>query len=267
MNLEKYGPWALITGGSEGIGAAFARKLAAAKINVIITARKQEALDKLAEEIRNTYGVEVRALSVDLSQTDALEKTRTVTDDVEVGSIWYTAGANEFRHDFLDMDPKIYRSVITINVTNQVEFTRHYGGKIKERGHGGIILTGSSSNFCGAATLAPYTAAKAFSRIFTESLWAECQGTGIDVLHMSINFTATPAMMRLGLDVSVAQPPEDVADEALAHLGKGPLVIHAGQRALDTAIARSQLENRGDVINKFATPRREEIKHVDKADA
>lgn len=264
MNLEKYGPWALIIGGSEGIGAAFARKLAAAKFNIVIAARKQEALDALAEEIRATHGVEVRAVSVDLSRLDALDTVRTVTDDIDVGLFIYNAGANEFRSEFLVMDPEIYRGVINITVVNQAEFTRHYGGLIKERGRGGIILAGSSSNFCGSATLAPYTAAKSFSRIFTESIWSECIGTDIDVLHMSVGFTATPAMQRLGIDTSTAQTPEDAAQETLDNMTNGPLLILGGQAAFDLAVKRSQLENRATVVQSFATPRRENMPQAPK---
>jgi len=263
--MEKYGPWALIVGGSEGIGAAFARKLAAAGINIVVVARKPEPLEALANEIRGTYGVEARWKSVDLSRLDALDQVRTVTDDVEIGFLIYNAGANEFRADFLDMDPAIYRGVINITVVNQAEFARHYGGLIKQRGHGGIILAGSSSNFCGAATLGPYTAAKSFSRILTESIWAECQDTDIDVLHMSIGFTATPAMERLGIDVSSAQPPEDAAQEALDNMKNGPLLILGGEKALEMAKKRSQLDDRAAVIRSFATPRREAMPQAEKA--
>jgi short-subunit dehydrogenase len=259
MNLEKYGPWALIIGGSEGIGAAFARKLAAEKFNVVIVARKQAPLDELAAEIRETTGVEVRSVSVDLSTDDALSKVRQATDDIEIGFFIFNAGANSIRGDFFDLDPAVYRAVIQINVTAQVEFTRHYGKLMSERGHGGIILAGSSSNFLGAATLAPYTAAKSFSRIFTESLWAECKPKNIDVLHMCVGFTGTPAMQRLGYDLSTAQSPEEVAQLSLDNIENGPLLILGGEKGYETAIKRSQLDNRADLIMTVATPRREDI--------
>jgi uncharacterized protein len=71
MNLEKYGPWGLIIGGSEGIGAAFARKLATQKFNVVLIARKTQPLEELASELRLT-GIQVRTLSADLSKPDVL---------------------------------------------------------------------------------------------------------------------------------------------------------------------------------------------------
>jgi short-subunit dehydrogenase len=261
MDLAKYGPWALIVGGSEGVGADCARQLARQGFNIVLVARKPEPLQALANELAAT-GVEVRHASVDLSQPDALAATRAVTDDLEVGLLLYLAGANETRGDFFDLDPKVYRGVIAINVIGQVEFTHHYGGRMRARGRGGIVLAGSLSNFCGAATLAPYTGAKAFSRIFTESLWAECAQMNIDVLHVVLGFTDTPAMRRLGLDTRSAQSADEAARETLAAIGAGPLLILGGEPNFKIAAARSQLADRADVIRTGATPRRESMQHV-----
>jgi short-subunit dehydrogenase len=258
MNLEKYGPWALIVGGSEGIGAAFARKLAEKKFNIVLVARKEAPLAELAMELRET-GAEVRTLSADLSLPDVLETVRKATDDIVIGYLIYVAGANSVRGNIVELDPKVYRAVIAVNVLAPVEFVRHYGSGMKDRGRGGIIVAGSLSNFIGSATLGPYTASKAFSRIFTEALWAECKPMGIDVVHMVVGFTATPAMERLGIDTTAAQSPEQVAQEALENMEKGPLLLLGGQKALDVAIRRSVLVDRGALIASVATPTRENI--------
>jgi uncharacterized protein len=255
--VEYYGPWALIIGGSEGIGASFARQLAGQGFNIVIVARKPEPLEEVAAEVR-AMGVEVRTVSADLSEPDVLHRVRGMTDDIEVGLLIYNAGANKVRGDFVDLDPQAFRDVIAITVVGQAEFVRHYGALMKARGRGGIILAGSSSNFLGSATLATYTGAKAFSRIFGEALWAECRPMGIDVLHIVINFTDTPAMHRSGWDTTGAQAPDEVAQESLDNLRNGPLLILGGQRGLDMAIARSGLTNRADLIGTIATPRREE---------
>lgn len=261
MDKAKYGPWALIVGGSEGIGAACARQLAAEGFNIVLTARKTEPLQALAEELAGT-GAGIRYGSVDLSKPDALDRTRALTDDIEVGLMLYIAGANSIRGNFLELDPEVYRSVVAINVLGQIEFTRHYGGLMRERGRGGILLSGSLSNFCGSATVAAYTGAKAFSRVFTESLWMECAEMNIDVLHVVVGYTDTPAMRRLGLDTRTAQSPEEAAREALDALGSGPLLILGGEPNLRVATARSQLVDRGTVIRTAGTPRREAIPHV-----
>jgi short-subunit dehydrogenase len=258
MNLKKYGPWALIIGGSEGIGSSFARKLAAKQFNLALVARKRPPLEEVATELR-TMGVEVRTLSTDLGKPDVLEKVRTITDDIEIGYLIYVAGANSIRGNIVDMAPEVYHSVIAVNVSAPVEFVHHYGALMKARGRGGIILTGSSCNYIGSATLGPYTASKAFSRIFAEALWAECKPMGIHVLHMVINFTATPAMLRLGLDTTTAQAPDEVAQEALDNMENGPLLILGGDKALDMAIKRSVLTDRGALITSIATANRKDM--------
>ncbi len=261
MSLERYGPWALIVGGSEGIGASFAHKLAAQKFNVVLVARKPGPLQQVADEVRNA-GVEARTVSVDLSSPDALHQVRAATDDIDVGFLIYNAGANHTRGNFVELDPEVYRSVIAITVSGQAEFVHHYGARMQPRGRGGIILGGSSSSFLGSPTLATYTGAKAFSRIFSESLWAECKPMGIDVLHMVISFTDTPAMRRLGLNTASAQSPDEAAQEALDNMQNGPLLLLGGPKAVELAIKRSSLTDRAALIGSIATPRREAMAHV-----
>lgn len=257
-DLAKYGPWALIIGGSEGVGAAFARKLAADGFKLVLVARKREPLQQLADELR-ANGSENRIASVDLSKPDALDQVRKVTDDIDVGMLIYVAGANNTRGNFVELEPSVFRSVIAINVIGQSEFARHYGGLMRERGRGGIILTGSLSGYMGSATLAAYTGAKAFSRVFTESLWAECAPMGIDVLHLNIGFTATPAMARLGINLSAATPPEVVAQEGLDNITNGPIWVAGGEGNWEIARKRSVVDGRADALRALATPRRENM--------
>ncbi|CAN7274390.1 SDR family NAD(P)-dependent oxidoreductase [Phenylobacterium sp. LjRoot225] len=255
MDVQRYGPWALVIGGSEGVGAAFARKLAASGFKLVLVARKEAPLRELAEELE-TMGGEVRRLSVDMSQPDALDRVRSVTDDLEVGLLIYNAGANNTRGAFVELDPEVFRAVIGVNVIGQSEFARHYGGLMRARGRGGMILTGSLAGYMGAPSLAAYCGAKAFSRIFSEALWAECKPLGIDVLHLVIGFTATPAMVRLGYDLSAAQSSEAVAQEGLDNIANGPAWIVGGEGNLKVAIARSQVTDRAQAIEASATPPR-----------
>jgi short-subunit dehydrogenase len=257
-DLAKYGPWALIVGGSEGVGAAFARKLAADGFKLILVARKTEPLQQLADEL-SAAGAEVRIASVDMSRHDALSRVRERADDLDVGLLIYVAGANNTRGNFVELDPAVYRSVIAINVIGQSEFARHYGALMRARGRGGIILSGSLSGYMGSASLAAYTGAKAFSRIFSEALWAECAPMGIDVLHLNIGFTATPAMARLGMNLSTATAPEVVAREGLDNIGNGPVWIAGGEGNREIARQRSVVDGRAAALRKIATPSRESV--------
>jgi short-subunit dehydrogenase len=247
MDLQKYGPWALVVGGSEGVGAGFARQLAADGFKLVLTARKQGPLDELANELR-AGGAEVRVISADLSKHDALDTVRSVTDDVEIGLLVYNAGANNTRGNYLELPREVPDAVIAINVLGQTEFARHYGQAMKARGRGGIILTGSLGGYVGSGTLAAYSASKAFSRVFTEALWSEAQDYGVDVLHLNIGFTATPAMARLGMDLTYAEPPENVAQQGLDNIANGPLWIVQTKGNMERVRAISLVDNRAEIV-------------------
>jgi len=257
MNLEKYGPWALLIGGSEGVGAAFARMLAADGFKLVLVARKLAPLEELAAELRGN-GAEVRAISADLSQPDVLEKVRAATDDIEVGLLIYNAGANNTRGLFTELPAEVTQSVISITVLGQANFARHYGALMVKRGKGGIILGGSLSSYLGSPTLAAYTASKAFSRIFSEALWAELQPLGVDVLHLNIGFTATPAMARLGLPIDLAEPPGTVAREGLENIANGPVWIVSTRGNVERARKISGIDNRAEIVRAHAIVPREE---------
>jgi short-subunit dehydrogenase len=253
---QKYGPWALVVGGSEGIGAALARKLAEHGLNLVLVARKPRELEETATLIRK-LGVQVLTLSADVSKPrEALKAIRRLTDPVEVGLLVYMAGANLTRGVFPDVDLELARKVVAVNVEGQMEFTHHYGGLMKARGKGGIMLVGSLASYVGSPMIAHYSGAKAFSRIFSEALWFELRPFGIDVLHLSVPFTATPAMVRLGWDVSQAEDPEDVADEAIEHLPDGPVWVTGGPQNEEEAYRRMTHMPRGEAVSTVSLPPR-----------
>lgn len=257
MDIEKYGPWALIIGGSEGVGAEFARQLVADGFGVVLVARKPGPLEELKAELE-TGGAQVRILSADLSQPGVLDKVRAVTDDIEIGLLVYNAGANNTRGNFVELPREVPDSVIAINVLGQTDFARHYGKAMAERGRGGIILTGSTGGYLGSPTLAAYCAAKAFSRVFCEALWAEMQPMGVDVLHLNIGFTATPAMERLGMPIEFAEAPATVAREGLENIANGPIWVVSTKGNIEHARKISRFDDRGELVKKFAIPPREE---------
>lgn len=257
MDLAKYGPWALIIGGSEGVGADFARQLAADGFKLVLVARKPEPLEALKTELVG-QGHEVRVLSADLSKADVLDRVRSVTDDIEIGLLVYNAGANNTRGNIVDLPPEVPNSVIAINVHGHVDFSRHYGKPMCDRGHGGIILTGSTGGYLGSPTLAAYCASKAFARVFAEALWAECAPHGVDVLHLNIGFTATPAMARLGMPIEFAESPAVVAREGLDNIANGPVWVVSTKGNVDHARNISRFDDRGALVKEHAIPPREE---------
>ena len=115
MDIAKYGPWAVIAGGSEGVGAEFATQLADQGFNLVLLARKEGPLAEAADASR-ARGVEVRTLSVDLLAPDALDRIRQITDDIDVGLFIYNAGANTYGHEFATGDLTRFQSVIDLNI-------------------------------------------------------------------------------------------------------------------------------------------------------
>jgi short-subunit dehydrogenase len=99
-----YGQWAIIAGGSDGVGIAFAHGLAERGMNVVLVARRVEVLQKAGEEIRARHQVEVRTVSLDLSSADALSDLAHATSDLEVGIFIYNAGGDEISRLFLEKD-------------------------------------------------------------------------------------------------------------------------------------------------------------------
>jgi len=252
----KYGPWALVIGGSEGIGASFARKLAERSLNLVLVARKPEPLAETAATIRK-LGVEVRALSADISRPrEALAAIREITDGLEIGFLLYMAGANLTRGVFPDVDLELARKVVAMNVDGQMEFTHHYAGLMKARGKGGVVLVGSLAGNVGSPMIAHYSASKAFSRIFSEAIWFELKPFGVDVLHLNVSFTATPAMVRLGWDISAAEDPEDVAEEGIQHIADGPVWVVGGQANQEEDVRRSAHMPRSEAVANVVLPPR-----------
>ncbi|QNG17931.1 SDR family NAD(P)-dependent oxidoreductase [Rhodococcus triatomae] len=231
IDPQIYGPWAVVAGGSEGVGAAFTDELARAGIHLVLVARKSGPLEDTAAKAR-AHGVQVRTLALDLLDPDALARIRTLTDDVEVGLLIFNAGANSYGHEFVTGDMDRFRDVLELNVVKQLELSHHFGALMRTRGRGGIVLLGSLSGYMGAEDQSIYSGAKAFSRIFAESLWLELDPYGVHVVELVLGVTRTPAMVRAGLNfdipgMNVAEP-EDVAREGLEHLADGPVWVAGG---------------------------------------
>lgn len=231
LDLTRYGPWAVIAGGSEGVGSEFARLLAEAGINLVLVARRAAPLEVTAERCR-ALGVEVRTLVLDLTTTQSVEEVVAATADVEVGLLIYNAGANTHSEEFLSGDLAEFQKVIDLNVTTQMALSHHFGRLMRERGRGGIILVGSLAGYMGSVRHTVYGGVKAFSRIFAESLWIELRGHDVHVLELVLGVTRTPAMERVGLDFDVpgmlVAEPDEVALEGLTHLPDGPVWVAGG---------------------------------------
>lgn len=216
---ERYGPWALIAGASEGTGASFARQLAAEGVNCLLVARREGPLTALAEELRSAFGVECVTASIDLSAPDAVEQMAEAAGSREIGLFISNAGADTNGSQFLDTDIANWDALVMRNVMMVMRACHHFAGPMRERKRGGIILVGSGACYGGLPGISVYGASKAFDLIFGEGLWAELRPHGVDVLNLVMGKTDTPAHRELMERLGVPFPTDAASADAVAALG------------------------------------------------
>lgn len=225
--LEKYGPWALITGASEGTGSAFARRLADEGINCILVARRAVPLEALATEIR-AKGVQVITASVDLTAPGAAQQVIDAAGGHVIGLLITNAGADTNGSLFLDRDIGNWDQLVALNITTTMRLAHHFGRAMRERDRGGMILVGSGACYGGIHGISVYCGAKSFLLCFGEGLWAELRHHGVEVLNLILGRTDTPAHRQLLESKGQAVPdnmasPDEVARIGLAQLPHGPV--------------------------------------------
>jgi short-subunit dehydrogenase len=229
----RYGPWALVAGASEGVGAAFARAVAEQGVNVVLLARRQAVLDEVAATIRAETGVDTRAIAVDLTDDGALNAISDATAGLDVGLLMYCAGADAVYQRFLAQPVEHALAMVHRNCVVPMQLCHHFADPMAERGRGGLILVSSGAGLVGARNMVAYGATKAFDMVMAEALWAELHDQGVDVLGLVLGVTDTPALRRLLASrgrlenehtspIPGAVTPEETVAEALANLSNGP---------------------------------------------
>jgi short-subunit dehydrogenase len=231
----RYGPWALVAGASDGVGAAFAEGLAERGVNVVLVARRQALLDEVAAGIAGRAGVETRSLAVDLAEHDASSVIADATDDLDIGFFVYCAGADPNFEPFLANPITTAEAMVHRNCMVPMQLCHHFAPAMVRRGSGGIVLFGSGAGLAGGPNMVAYGATKAFDMVFAEALWSELHDKGVDVLGLILGKTDTPALRRLeygrGMLSSEDQAPADAATvdevirEAFENLGNGPTLM------------------------------------------
>ncbi len=250
---DRYGPWALIAGGSEGTGEAFARRLASEGINLVLLARRQVPLDSLAADIQAEHNVEVRTASVDLGDADAAATAAELTEDLDVGLVIFNAGATIRFNYFPEWPEEDLLALVNMNCRTTTLMAHRFAPRLIERGRGGFVMIGSVAGFAGSTHQSVYNASKAYDWVFAEGLWRELGIYGVDAIAMVIGATDTPSHRRMGADLSAHSPMDasDVADEALANLQNGPTyVVGEHNRAAADFILTSQ--NRGAIVSSMS---------------
>jgi short-subunit dehydrogenase len=222
---ERYGSWALVAGASAGLGECFARRLAAEGFNLVLLARRQEALDQLAASLVSTHGIQVRTNAGDLGRPDLAASVEQLTADLEIGLLIYNA-AHSVQGPFVDEPLADHLRVVDVNIRGPLILSHLFGTAMARRGCGGIVLMTSIAGSQGGPLLTAYAASKAFNLVLAEGLWSELRERGVDVVACRAGATRTPGYAASNPKASVPlMEPEPVVAAALRALGRGPSVV------------------------------------------
>jgi short-subunit dehydrogenase len=240
---ERFGGAALVTGATSGIGKAFARALAARRMDLILVARGRERLESLAHALEVEHRVRAVAVAVDLARADAAQVVRAGAEGagLSVGLLVNNAGYGLFG-DFVEQDPAVQMDMIAVNCRAPVALAREFAPNMVDRGCGGIIFVSSIAACQPTPLLSVYAATKVFDLFVAEALWAELGPHGVEVLGVSPGHVCTGYQARSGDPVrnppgGISQPEEIVAT-ALSALGRKPSAISGLRNAALAALVR-----------------------------
>lgn len=227
---KKYGPVALVTGASSGIGQSFAEQLAAAGLDLVLVARRESLLEELASKLRAEHGIEVTVCPADLASVAATTSILDAVSGLDIGLVVSNAGFG-FKGEHAGMDPSDLADMLTVNCTTPMLLTRGFIPRLRARGRGGIILTSSIEGLMGCPYSTAYSSSKAFVNSLGEGLWGELTPDGLDVLTICPGATDTDALRRSGIDpatMSNVMSPDEVVKLALDNIENGPTLFPSG---------------------------------------
>jgi short-subunit dehydrogenase len=241
----RYGPWAIVAGASEGLGAAYGEELASRGLNLILVARRSEMLESLASRLSKKHKVETKPMAVDLSASDAADRILQETNHLEIGLLVYNAAFSAIG-PFLERSIDDHLKEIQTNVLSPLKLIYLFASQMISRGRGGIVLMSSLSAFQGSAYISTYAATKAFNIVLAEGLWEELRERGVDVLVCvsgavkTPNYVASEPEQTGGLG-DMTMHPGQVVHEALRALGKRPYVIPGRMNRISSFVLRHLL--------------------------
>lgn len=221
-DLKEYGAWAIVTGGTDGIGKALAVELAKQKINVVLISRNSEKLTMVANEIKSRYTVEIKVDAVDMSCTslqtyqDLYQKYK----DLDIGVIINNVGMSYDHPDYLgDCDDEMLWNMMHINIVPATMLTKVFLPLMAEKKKGLVVNVSSASSLVKAPLLSVYSATKSYVQVLAECLGKEYSGLG--VRFQSLNPLFVKTNLTGGIKESISVPSaEKYACHAIKTLGK-----------------------------------------------
>src|SRR6202521_2572466 len=199
LDKKRFGPWALVTGASSGIGKEFARQIAASGIKIVLVARREDLLKEVGGEFSKRYGVEHRVVVLDVSREDFIRQLASATDDLDIGLVVSNAGTGN-PGEFLKLDRQLLEETLRLNTMSRLDIAHYFGGKLAERRRGGLILVGAMGAENGIPCMANDGGAKAYVHSLGEALHYEFKPLGVYVTVLAAGVTNTAVIDKFGLD-------------------------------------------------------------------
>ena len=239
---RRYGPWALVAGGSQGIGASLAGELAARGLHLLLVARGEAALAARAERLRAAFGVQVRTAAADLASPAAADAVQEAAAALEVGLLVLNAAAS-YTGLFLRSTEADSLGIVDTNCRTPLALVHRFVPPMVERRRGGLLIMSSMAGLQGAPLVTVYGSSKAFLISLGEGLAEELAPHGVDVLVCVAGATRTPSYLAGKLvdrgRTAIETEPEEVARAAVRALGRRTLVIAgAVNRAVRLVLGR-----------------------------
>ena len=199
IDKRRFGPWAVITGASSGIGKEFARQIAASGVHVALVGRREPLLRTVGAECTQAFGVQHRIIPLDLSEPDFLPVLADATRDLDVGLVVSNAGTGN-SSEFLKLDRQLLQATLRLSAMAHLDITHHFGAKLADRRRGGLILVGAMGAENGVPLMANDGAAKAYVHSLGEALHYEFKPLGVYVTVLATGFTNTAVLGKFGFD-------------------------------------------------------------------
>lgn len=221
---DAYGTLAMVTGASDGIGRAFAEKLAEAGFDLILVSRRDIELQAIADKLRTKHGVSVDVFATDLSIPSAVARLLEATRKREIGILVAAAGfgtSGAFVQNSIDAELQM----IDLNCRAVVELSHGLGHDMAKRGRGAIVLFGSLVGWQGTPAAATYAATKAFIQAFAEGIGEELSSSGVDVMSVAPGPVDSGFANRANMTMGASDSPAQVALESLHALGRRRTVV------------------------------------------
>jgi short-subunit dehydrogenase len=234
---RRYGPWAIVTGASDGIGRAMAFELAQGGFNLVLVARRRRTLEEIAATFQATYGISVRVLPADLAIPGEVDRMDQETGDLEAG-LFVAASGFGASGPFAECDIAAALGMIDVNCRAVTQSAHAFARRFAARKRGAMVLMSSLVAFQGVPRAAGYAATKAYVQSLAEGLAVELKPMGVDVLASAPGPVVSGFGARAGMRIARGQTPEEVARATLRALGRRTTVRPGFlAQALEAALA------------------------------